>query len=113
MWIRFTNPCKLHWRLTNDQIAPLTEIPKKLLKYPNLREEKVRLAIHQELIRYTQTILKGQRLAIKEGPMSKWLSLETILEVASSQEDEISLDERDMSKEEENATIEGILDVDE
>ena len=43
----------------NSRITPLTEIPKKLQEYPNPREEKVRLAVHQQLIRDTQTELEG------------------------------------------------------
>ena len=34
----------------NSRITPLTEIPKKLQEYPNPVEEKVRLAIFQQLI---------------------------------------------------------------
>ena len=49
----------------NEQITPLMEIPKKLLVYPNPKEEKVRLVIHQELIQDTQMMLEGPPLAIK------------------------------------------------
>ena len=31
----------------NSRVTPLTEIPKKLQEYPNPREEKVRLDLHQ------------------------------------------------------------------
>ena len=37
----------------NSRIPPLTEIPKKLQEYPNPQEEKVRLAVHQDIIRDT------------------------------------------------------------
>lgn len=50
----------------NSRITPLTKIPKKLQEYPNLREEKVRLVVHQQLIhRDTQTMLEGPPLAIR------------------------------------------------
>ena len=97
----------------NDRITPLTEIPKKLQEYPNPREEKVRLAIHQELIRDTQTMLEGPPPAIKRGPVSKQPNLTTILEATSSQEQEMNVDDQKLSKEEENASMESILDVDE
>ena len=51
----------------NSRITPLTEIPKKLQEYPNPREEKVRLALHQQLIRDMQTMLEGPPPAIKWG----------------------------------------------
>ena len=49
----------------NSQITSLIEIPKKLQEYPNPREEKVRLALHQQLIRDTQMMLEGPPLAIR------------------------------------------------
>ena len=49
----------------NSRITSLTEIPKKLQQYPNPREEKVRLALHQQLIRDTQTMLEGPPPAIR------------------------------------------------
>ena len=73
----------------------------------------MRLATHQELIRDTQTMLEGPPPAIKRGPVSKIPSLPTILEATSSQEQEINRDYQRSSKEEENASMESILDVDE
>ena len=61
-----------------QRITPLTEIPKKLQEYPNPREEKIRLAVHQEMVRDTQTTLEGPPPAIKRGPVSLRPSLETI-----------------------------------
>ena len=75
----------------NSRIPPLTEIPKKLQEYPNPREEKVRLAVHQNMIKDTQTMLEGPPPIIKRGPISKRPDLETILEVSSSQERDGSL----------------------
>ena len=40
--------------------AAQVEIPKKLQEYPNPREEKVNLVVHQQIIRDTQAILEGQ-----------------------------------------------------
>ena len=97
----------------NNPITPLTKIPKKLQEYPNPWEEKVRLAIHQELTRDTQMMLKGPPPTIKQGPVSKWPNLKTNLEAASSQEHKINLGEPDTSNEEESAFMEGIPDVDE
>ena len=54
----------------NSQIPPLTEIPKKLQEYLNLREEKVRLAIHQNMIQDTQIMFEGPPSIIKRGPIS-------------------------------------------
>ena len=54
------------------------EIPNKLLDYPNPREEKVRLVVHQELIWDTQMMLKGPPPTIKQGIISKQLNLEMI-----------------------------------
>lgn len=45
----------------------------------------------QQLIRDTQTMLKGPPLVLKRGPLSKSLDLETILEVTSSQEQDGNL----------------------
>ena len=42
-----------------QRITPLTEIPKKLQEYPNPREEKIRLAVHQKMVRDTQTTFEG------------------------------------------------------
>ena len=49
----------------NNRITSLTEIPKKLQEYPNPQEEKVSLALHQQLIRDTQTMLEGPPPAIR------------------------------------------------
>ena len=38
-----------------SRITALTEIPAKLQEYPNPREEKFRLAVHQQMIRDTQS----------------------------------------------------------
>ena len=70
------------------------------------------MAIHQELIRDTQTRVQGPPPAIKQGLVSKQPNLKTILDVTSSQEHEINLDEPNLSKEEESAFMKGILDVD-
>lgn len=76
----------------NERIPPLTELPKKLQEYPNPRgEEKICLAVHQEMVRDTQTTFEGPPPAIRKGPVSLRPSLETIPKVASSQECEGSL----------------------
>ena len=70
----------------NNQITPLTEIPKKLQEYPNPVEEKVRLAVFQQLIQETQSTLEGPPQPIRQGPVSKSLGWETTPEVSSSGE---------------------------
>ena len=70
----------------NSRITSLIEIPKKLQEYPNPREEKVRLALHQQMIRDTQTMLEGPPRAMRRGKASIKPNLETIHEVASSKE---------------------------
>ena len=83
---RVNKPLQVALDAYNSQTTPLVEIPKKLQEYPNPKEEKVRLAIHQQLIRDTQTMLEEPPKAINQGPVSKMLDLETIHEVASSKE---------------------------
>ncbi len=102
----------------DSRITPLTVIPKKLQEYPNPREEKVRLAVHQQLIRDTQTMLEGLPQAIKRGPVSKKPDLETIPEEASSRECNESIQEP-LPQEQlcrqsitRSMTLEGILEVD-
>ena len=58
-------------------------------------------------------MLEGPPLAIKRGPVSKRPNLTTILEGTSSQEQEMNMDDQETSKEEENASMESIPDVDE
>ena len=87
-----------------QRITPLTEIPKKLQEYPNPREEKIRLAIHQEMVRDAQTTFEGPPPVIKRGPVLLRPSLETIPEVASSQEREGSLSIPARTEEPENKT---------
>ena len=103
----------------NSRVTPLTEIPRKLQEYPNPREEKVKLVVHQQLIGDTQTMLEGPTLAITRGHVSKRPNLETILEVASSEEREGSVNiglpphKHDMPNQAMNATLDGISEVDE
>ena len=67
-------------------ITAMTEIPKKLQEYPNPREEKVHLAVHQQKIWETQAMLEGMPQPILRGPIPFQPSLGTIREVPSSVE---------------------------
>lgn len=60
------------------------EISKKLQEYPNPCEEKVNLAVHQQIIRGTQAILEGRSKTILRGLVPHRLTLETIPEASSS-----------------------------
>ena len=60
------------------------EIPKKLQEYPNPHEEKVNLAVHQQIIQDTQAILEGRPKPILKGLVPHTPTLETILEASSS-----------------------------
>ena len=64
----------------------MIEIPKKLQEHPNPVEEKVRLAVFQQLIRDTQSTLEGPPPPIRHEPMFKSLELETTPKVSSSGE---------------------------
>ena len=55
----------------NSRIAALAELPKKLQEYPNPRAEKVGLAVHQQIIRDSQTLMDGPPPAITRGPISR------------------------------------------
>ena len=66
--------------------AAQVEIPKKLQEYPNPREEKVNLVVHQQIIRDTQAILEGQPKPILRGLVPHKPTLETIPEASSSTE---------------------------
>ena len=46
-------------RAYEGRLTSLVELPKKLKKYPNAREEKVRLVVQQQQIRDTQTLIEG------------------------------------------------------
>ena len=96
----------------SSRVTPLTEIPKKLQEYPNPREENVRLAEHQQLIRDTQTTFEGPPPALRRGHVSKRPDLETIQEVSSSQERESSLG-MPTARSNQNATKESIPEMDE
>ena len=74
-----------------NHVTPLIEIPKKLQEYPNVQGENVRLAVHQELIKNTQTIFEGPSPMIKQGSVSTYPNLETILKVALIQEQKENL----------------------
>ncbi|MCO5584477.1 hypothetical protein L7F22_038405 [Adiantum nelumboides] len=69
----------------NSRIATWDDLPQKLKEYPNPHEEKINLALHQQLIREAQSMLKGPPLPIGCGPMSMKPTLETILEFPSSE----------------------------
>ena len=69
-----------------SRITALTELPKKLQEYPNPREEKINLSVHQQLIRDTQTLLEGPPPTYKRGPASAKPTLETIIEATPSVE---------------------------
>ena len=71
-----------------SRIMAMTEIPKKLQEYPNPREEKVHLAVHQQKIRETQAMLEGMPQPILRGPIPFQPSLGMIPEVPSSVERE-------------------------
>ena len=47
---RVNEPLKAALDAYNSRITPQTEIPKKLQEYPDPKEEKERLAAHQQLI---------------------------------------------------------------
>ena len=75
-------------RAYESRITALTEIPPKLKEYPNPREEKVNLAVHQQKIRETQALLEGPPKPIERGPRPFKTTLEPISEVSSSIEQE-------------------------
>ena len=56
---RVNEPLKAALDAYNSRITPQTEIPKKLQEYPNPRDEKERLAAHQQLIQDTQAQIEG------------------------------------------------------
>ena len=64
------------------RLSNLVELPRKLKKYFNVREEKFRLVVHQQQIRDTQTLLKGLPPALPKGPMSLRPTLDTIMQVS-------------------------------
>ena len=68
--------------------ALMTEIPLKLQEYPNLREEKVNLVVHQQKIRETQALLEGPPKPIERGPRPFKSTLEPISEVSLGMERE-------------------------
>ena len=71
-----------------SRITAMTEIPKKLQEYPNPREEKIHLVVHQQKIRETQAMLEGMPQPVLRGPIPFQPSLGTIPEVPSSVERE-------------------------
>ena len=75
-------------RAYESHITVLTEIPPKLQEYPNPREEKVNLVVHQQKIRETQALLKGPPKPIERGPRPFKTTLEPISKVSSSIEQE-------------------------
>ena len=75
-------------RAYESRITALTEIPPKLKEYPNPREEKVNLAIHQQKIRETQALLEGPPKTIERGPRPFRTTLEHISEASSGMEHE-------------------------
>ena len=75
-------------RAYENRITALTKIPPKLKEYPNPREEKVNLAIHQQKIRETQALLEGPPKPIERGPRPFKTTLEPISEVSLSIEQE-------------------------
>ena len=70
----------------NNRIAALAELPKKLQEYPNPREEKVNLVVHQQIIHDTQTLWEGPPPVIMQRPVSFTPNLETIPEATPSME---------------------------
>ena len=71
-------------RAYESRITALNEISPKLKEYPNPREEKVNLAVHQQKIRETQALLEGPPKPIERGPRPFKTTLEPISEVSSS-----------------------------
>ena len=67
-------------------IAALEELPKKLQEYPNPREEKINLAMHQQSIRDTQTLWEGPPPVISRKPNHFIHNLEMIHEATPSME---------------------------
>lgn len=71
-----------------SRVTALTEIPPKLREYPNPREEKVNLAVHQQRIRETQALLECPPKPIERGPRPFKATLEPISEVSLGMENE-------------------------
>ena len=69
-----------------NSYAAEVEIPKKLQEYPNPREEKMNLVVHQQIIRETQTMLEGRPKPILRGPGPLKPTLETIPKSGSNTE---------------------------
>ena len=67
----------------NSRITPQIEIPKKLQEYPNPREEKERLAAHQQLIQDTQAQIEGPPRDLHQRFVFQRPDLETIPKVSS------------------------------
>ena len=64
-----------------------TPFPPKLLEYPDPLQEKIDLIKNQKLIRDTQTTFKGPPMYILKLPNLTGPELETIQEVADTEED--------------------------
>lgn len=73
-------------RAYENRLSSLVELLAKLKKYPNAREEKVRLVVQQQHITDTQTLLEGPPMALPKGPMSLKPTLDTISEVSLQKE---------------------------
>ena len=81
---KVNEPLEAALKAAGSRITPFTELPKKLQEYPNPRAEKVDLAVHQQLIRDTQTMLEGPPPAYKRRSASVRPRLDTIVEATSS-----------------------------
>lgn len=79
-------PLQAAYDAYNSRIAAFTKLPKKIQEYPNPREEKVNLAVHQQVIRDSQTLMDGLPPAITRGPVSLKPDLQMIPEATPSME---------------------------
>ena len=87
---KVNEPIEAALRAYGDRLAAQEGLPEKLKQYPNPREEKVRMMAGRHLIAETQTIMEGPLPVLPKGPIKLTPKLETILEVTSQKEKELS-----------------------
>ena len=83
---KVNEPLEAALKAVGSRITSFTELPKKLQEYPNPRAEKVGLAVHQQMIRDTQTMLEGPSPAYRKRSTLVKPRLDTIVEATSSVE---------------------------
>ena len=69
-----------------SRLSALVDLPDKLKQHPNAREEKIMLAVNQQLICDTQTMIEGPLPTLPKGPINLKPNLKTILEVSLQKE---------------------------